>query len=101
MAAVLPSASYSITVRLSITNRPGMLGRVAMAIGDAGGDIGAVDLVESGRERILRDITIKARDSVHGQQVVNRLKTLTGVRIVNISDRTFLLHPGRTRETQT
>jgi len=94
MAAVLPSASYSITVRLSITNRPGMLGRVAMAIGDAGGDIGAVDLVESGRERILRDITIKARDSVHGQQVVNRLKTLAGVRIVNISDRTFLMHLG-------
>ena len=27
-----------------------MLGRVAMAIGDAGGDIGAVDLVESTRE---------------------------------------------------
>ena len=73
MSAVLPSASYSITVRLSITNRPGMLGRVAMAIGDAGGDIGAVDLVEAGRERILRDITIKARDSVHGQQIVNRL----------------------------
>src|SRR5262245_13439933 len=70
MSAVLPSASYSITVRLSINNRPGMLGRVAMAIGDAGGDIGAVDLVESGRERILRDITIKARDSVHGQQIV-------------------------------
>ena len=34
MSAVLPSASYSITVRLSITNRPGMLGRVAMAIGE-------------------------------------------------------------------
>jgi len=87
MSAVLPSASYSITVRLSTTNRPGMLGRVAMAIGDSGGDIGAVDLVESGRERILRDITIKARDSVHGQQIVNRLKSVAGVRIINISDR--------------
>src|SRR5262249_24351716 len=94
MSAVLPSASYSSTVRLSITNRPGMLGRVAMAIGDAGGDIGAVDLVESGRERILRDITIKARDSVHGQQIVNRLKSAAGVRIINISDRTFLMHLG-------
>jgi malate dehydrogenase (oxaloacetate-decarboxylating) len=94
VSAVSPSASYSLTVRLSITNRPGMLGRVAMAIGDAGGDIGAVDLVESSRERIVRDITINSRDSDHGQRIVNRLKRLTGVRVVNTSDRTFLMHLG-------
>src|SRR6266850_6249337 len=39
-------------------------------------------------------ITVKARDSVHGQQIVNRLRRLPGVRIVNVSDRTFLLHLG-------
>src|SRR5690349_2000922 len=94
MSAVTPSASYSLTVRLAITNRPGMLGRVAMAIGDAGGDIGAVDLVESTRERIVRDITISSRDSGHGQQIVNRLKHLSGVSVVNTSDRTFLMHLG-------
>ena len=92
--AVLPSASYSLTVRLQITNKPGMLGRVASAIGEAGGDIGAVDLVESGRDSILRDLTVKARDSEHGQAIVNRLRRLQGVRVVNVSDRTFLLHLG-------
>jgi malate dehydrogenase (oxaloacetate-decarboxylating) len=71
-----------------------MLGRVAMAIGDAGGDIGAVDLVESTRDRIVRDITINARDSAHGQQIVNRLRHVAGVRVVNLSDRTFLMHLG-------
>jgi malate dehydrogenase (oxaloacetate-decarboxylating) len=71
-----------------------MLGRVASVIGEAGGDIGAVDLVESGRERVIRDITIKARDSDHGQEIVNRLKRVTGVRVVNVSDRTFLMHLG-------
>jgi len=94
VSAVSPSASYSVTVRLSITNRPGMLGRVAMAIGDAGGDIGAVDLVESTRDRIVRDITINSRDSDHGQQIVNRVNALAGVRVVNTSDRTFLMHLG-------
>jgi malic enzyme len=79
--AVLPSASYSLTVRLQITNRPGMLGRVASAIGDAGGDIGPVDLVESGCDRIIRDLTVKARDSEHGQEIVNRLRKIPGVKI--------------------
>ncbi len=92
--AVAPSASYSITVRLAIKNRPGMLGRVALAIGEAGGDIGAVDLVEPGRDRVVRDITVKARDSHHGQEIVNRLRHVSGVRVINVSDRTFLMHLG-------
>src|SRR6266545_968837 len=58
---IAPSASYSFIVRLQIASRPGMLGRVASAIGDAGGDIGAVDLVETTRERTERDITVMAR----------------------------------------
>src|SRR5947209_14674049 len=89
-----PSASYGFTVRLQIANRPGMLGRVASAIGEAGGDIGAVDLVETTRERTLRDITVKARDSVHAQQIVSRLRHVAGVRIGHVSDRTFLMHLG-------
>jgi malate dehydrogenase (oxaloacetate-decarboxylating) len=92
--AIAPSASYSFTVRLDIRNRPGMLGRVTSAIGEAGGDIGAVDLVDATRDRVLRDITIKARDSEHAQQVVGRIKAVTGVRIANVSDRTFLMHLG-------
>jgi malate dehydrogenase (oxaloacetate-decarboxylating) len=100
MSSVAPSASYSLTVRLAINNRPGMLGRVASAIGNAGGDIGAVDLVESGRQRIIRDITIDARDSAHGLHIVNRLKRVAGVRVVNVSDRTFLMHLGGKIEIQ-
>jgi malate dehydrogenase (oxaloacetate-decarboxylating) len=89
-----PSASYSFIVRLQIANRPGMLGRVALAIGDAGGDIGAVDLVETTRDRTERDITVKARDNIHAQQIVSRLRQVSGVRIGSVSDRTFLMHLG-------
>jgi malate dehydrogenase (oxaloacetate-decarboxylating) len=94
VTAAVPSASYSITVRLEIRNRPGMLGRVTSAIGRAGGDIGAVDLVEMTGERVLRDITIKASDSRHGQDMVDALKRVAGVKIAHISDRTFLMHLG-------
>src|SRR5438876_11702148 len=46
------------------------------------------------RDRIVRDITVKARDSAHGQQIVTRLRHVAGVRVVNVSDRTFLMHLG-------
>jgi hypothetical protein len=45
--AITPSASYSLTVRAAIKNRPGMLGLVTSAIGEAGGDIRAVDIIPS------------------------------------------------------
>ena len=89
-----PSASYSLTVRVELVNEPGMLGRVTSAIGTAGGDIGAVDLVEIGKKTITRDLTFNARDENHGQQIVDRLRTVEGVHVVNVSDRTFLMHLG-------
>jgi malate dehydrogenase (oxaloacetate-decarboxylating) len=79
---------------MGILNRPGMLGRVTSVIGKAGGDIGAVDLVEMTRERVFRDMTIKARDSEHGQRIIDKLRKLPVVNISNISDRTFLMHLG-------
>src|SRR5918911_5013436 len=89
-----PTASHSLTVRLEIENRPGMLGKVTSAIGKAGGDIGAIDLVEVGKTTITRDLTFKASDERHGQQIVERLRAVEGVKVVNVSDRTFLMHLG-------
>ncbi len=89
-----PSASYSLTVRLEITNKPGMLGQVTSAIGKAGGDIGAIDLVQVGKSTITRDLTFKARDEPHGQQIVERIRGVRAVKVVNVSDRTFLMHLG-------
>ena len=45
-----PVASYSLIVRIRIVNIPGMLGKVTSAIGAEGGDIGAIDIVDVGRE---------------------------------------------------
>jgi Malic enzyme, NAD binding domain len=83
------SASYSMTVRLEIRNRPGMLGKVTSAMGP-GGDIGALDLVQAGADRLVRDITFNARDEAHGRAVVERLTRVAGIRVRHVSDRTFL-----------
>ncbi len=92
--ALTPSASYSLTIRAAIKNRPGMLGRLTSAIGEAGGDIRAVDLVELVRDIIVRDFTINARDEQHGQAIVAAIRCVDGIRIVSVSDRTFLVHLG-------
>lgn len=89
-----PSASYSITVRLDIANRPGMLGRVATRVGEEGGDIGAVDIVEVRDDVIVRDITINCRDEGHGDRLVQALQAIDGVTVGHVSDLTFLSHLG-------
>ena len=88
-----PVASYSLTVRVRIVNTPGMLGRVTSALGAEGGDIGAIDIVEVGRE-VTRDISFKASDEAHGQRITDRIRGIEGVTVVHVSDRTFLMHLG-------
>ncbi len=95
-----PAVAYSITVRAEYPNRPGMLGRIASAVGKMGGDIGAIDIVDSSRQRIVRDITINARDVAHGQEIAERLRTLRGLRVLSVSDPTFLMHLGGKIEVQ-
>src|SRR6266403_716173 len=89
-----PSASYSLTMRVQIANKPGMLGKVTSAIGEAGGDIGAIDLVEAGSQFITRDISCNASDEGHGQRITAAVKALSDVTVKNVSDRTFLMHLG-------
>jgi len=89
-----PSASYSILIRMEILNNPGMLGKVTSAIGKAGGDIGSIDIVGFKKNTIIRDIVVSVADIPMGQTVVNRLKRVKGVNIVNVTDRTYLIHQG-------
>jgi malate dehydrogenase (oxaloacetate-decarboxylating) len=89
-----PSAQYSLTIRVEIDDKPGMLGKVATAIGEAGGDIGAVDLVEVSDDVLLRDITVDAADQAHWNAIVAAIDALDGARVIDTTDRTFLLHVG-------
>src|SRR5712664_4118926 len=94
MSRNTPAASNSLTVRVRLANKPGMLGRITSAIGEAGGDIGAVDVVEASQKEMTRDITFKASDEAHGQAIVDRPRQEPDITVVNVSDRTFLMHLG-------
>src|ERR671929_1096917 len=89
-----PSASFSATLRVHLEDRPGAFAELARAIGDAGGNLGAIDLVrvESGKK--VRDVTVDAASADHIESIVAAVRTLAGVEVEHVSDRTFLLHLG-------
>jgi malate dehydrogenase (oxaloacetate-decarboxylating) len=89
-----PSVSYSFTIRLAYPNRIGMFARIVDKIGKSGGDLGAVDIVAPDARLMTRDITVRARDAGHQAQIVAAVVALEGVKVVNVSDRVFLLHLG-------
>ncbi len=92
--AATPSAQYSLTLRVEIEHRPGMLGRVASAIGEAGGTIGAVDLVQVEHEHTVRDITVETGDASDWPRLTAAVDAVSGARVLDTTDRTFLLHVG-------
>lgn len=84
----------SVILRVEMDKHAVTFGQLVSVIGDNGGDIVAIDVIGPGKRLETRDLTV----SVLEPQVVERLsdavRALTGVRLVNVSDRTFLLHLG-------
>jgi malate dehydrogenase (oxaloacetate-decarboxylating) len=98
MISQRPSPSYSLTLRIEYPNKVGMLGRVTSVIGEQGGDIGAIDIVQTSsgltRRSITRDITFAAIDYAHSQQIIGAVRGIDDIDVVSVSDRTFLSHLG-------
>jgi malate dehydrogenase (oxaloacetate-decarboxylating) len=83
----------SMIVRMELNHDRIHFGEVAAGIGRAGGDITSIDVIRSEPGRSVRDITIQMADHAE-RAVVEFLKGLDGVKLVNVSDRTFLAHLG-------
>ncbi len=93
MSAV-PSVSYSITVRLEVPAGGSSVSRLTTAVEQAGGAITALDVTASGHERLRIDVTCAARDTEHADRLVEAMRSVEGVSIGRVSDRTFLMHLG-------
>jgi malate dehydrogenase (oxaloacetate-decarboxylating) len=96
----IPSASSSITVRLQVPADPTSVGRLTTAVGNAGGIVTALDVTESHPDRIVVDVTCSATDQAHADQLTEALRSVDGVVVRKVSDRTFLLHLGGKIEVQ-
>jgi malate dehydrogenase (oxaloacetate-decarboxylating) len=89
-----PNASYSVSIRVELEHRPGMLGQLTSAIGAAGGNILGLDIVEVSPGRMVRDVTVLASDAAHVERIRAAISDLAGIAVQRVEDRTFLLHRG-------
>ena len=89
-----PSVSYTFVMRLTYPNHIGMFAKLTHTIGRLGGDLGAVDIVNPDAKHMTRDITVRAHGHEHMEVIVQAIRKLKEVTVVNISDQVFLLHLG-------
>jgi malate dehydrogenase (oxaloacetate-decarboxylating) len=88
------SASFSATIRVKLADVPGTFAKLATAIGEAGGLLGAIDLVRIEKSKKVRDVTVSAASSEHIAKIVEAIRDVPGIEVDNVSDRTFLMHLG-------
>jgi malate dehydrogenase (oxaloacetate-decarboxylating) len=92
--ASAPAIGTQLVIRLETPNEPGSFATLAAVIGEAGGMVGAVDTRTVGKTSIVRDVTVNVPSELVGDQVLHAIGAVEGVRIVNVSDSTFLAHLG-------
>ncbi|TYP70055.1 NAD-dependent malic enzyme [Paenibacillus methanolicus] len=86
-------AQTSIILRVELNHGLVSFGDVAATISRAGGDITSIDVIRPGKESSVRDITVDVADTKEST-IVDSLKAQAGIKIINVSDRTFLVHLG-------
>ena len=93
-AMSVPSVSNSITVRLELPAGATAVSELTTSIEQNGGLVTALDITASGTKRLQVDVTVSCRDTDHAAEIVEAMRTVKGVEIGKVSDRTFLAHLG-------
>ena len=88
------SPGYSITIRVETPPGINATADLASAVISAGGSLTALDVVESGADGLIVDVTCDAVSSLHADEITEAIRTLPGFAVQKVSDRTFLLHLG-------
>jgi malate dehydrogenase (oxaloacetate-decarboxylating) len=80
------------TIRVRNEQQLGTLGRLLVAVADAGGDVGEVHMIQETSRYTLRDISIYAQDEAHMDRVLHVMEENPGTRILAIRDEVLELH---------
>ena len=90
----LPSPSYTITMRVEVPATQRATSEIVHEATTAGATVMGVDIAQSSGDTLVVDLTCDTVDAEHGERVVAALNALEGVRVLKMSDSTFLMHLG-------
>lgn len=90
----IPSAGFSITVRLKLQNVPGNFARVVNYLAEERASLGEVALVYSSFNYTIRDVTILCMSEAHSDAIIEGLPGLEGLVVQDHYDDTFRVHQG-------
>ena len=90
----------SITMRIEMETEITHFGDVATCISQQGGDIIAIDVIQTSSTSTVRDLTVQVNEMSQIDKISTEVSKLAGVRLIHLSDRTFLLHLGGKIETR-
>ena len=90
-----PSASYSVTMRVSLENGSA-IAAISRAVSDIGGLVTALDVADPIGGKMIVDLTCNASDDDHAQRLEAAVNAVDGAHVRVMSDRTFLMHLGGT-----
>ena len=80
------------TIRVRNEQHPGTLGRLLLAIGNAGGDIGEVRLIRESHYSTIRDLTVYTDDEAQMEKVLQAIDDFPETHIMAVRDEVLELH---------
>jgi len=84
----------SVILRVEMDKQVVTFGELVSLIGRQGGDIVAIDVIQPGRKTEIRDLTVGVAEPAIVETMAQAVRRMKGIHLVNVSDRTFLLHLG-------
>src|SRR4030065_1933450 len=86
------SEKFMRTIRGGDEQQLGTLGRLLVAVADAGGDVGEARLIQETSRYTLRDISVYAQDEAQMDIILGAMEFNPGTRILAIRDEVLELH---------
>jgi malate dehydrogenase (oxaloacetate-decarboxylating) len=86
--------SKNILITIKLPNRPGKLAQILTIISEEGGSLGAIDLVSASPTHTTRELMVRLYNEAKLNELIELLKSLPEVEVLNIIDRVFTSHLG-------
>ncbi|MCB0331166.1 MAG: hypothetical protein KDD70_15965, partial [Bdellovibrionales bacterium] len=89
-----PSAGFSITAKIKIPNSPGHFLRIIQEVANRNASLSDLTLLYGDSNILIRDITINCLSEEHSLEIIECLKNLEHIELLEWEDDTFALHKG-------